>query len=107
MENLNLKPVQEDKIEVFKQTTEEIQTIFDRTVYPQKNHTLFEIDLISGEVKKAEFDAPPAIKFTDAMVGVISAKKKVTKKPNCIYVFALNKKNVIKILKRDFGLVKK
>lgn len=38
------------------------------------------------------------------MKGNIVAQKKVTKKENCVYISALNKKNVLKILKRDFGI---
>lgn len=107
MENLNLKPVQKDKIEIVKQTAQEIQHIFEARVHPQKNHILFEVDLITGDIRRAEFDKPPAVSFTDAQRGIISTSKKVTKKANCIYVFALNKKNLIKIMVRDFGLVKR
>jgi len=39
--------------------------------------------------------------------GNISAEKKITKKENCIYISSLNKKNVIKILKRDYGITLK
>ena len=55
-------------------------------------------------IEIAEFDELPAIKFEEAMKGNIVAQKKVTKKENCVYISALNKKNVLKILKRDFGI---
>lgn len=70
----------------------------------KKNHSLFEIDLNLKTIELAKFDELPAIKYEDAMKGNISAQKKVTKKENCIYISALNKKNVIKILKRDFNI---
>lgn len=100
---LNNIPVK-DKIEISKQQQAEIQKVFDSKIVPHENHTLFEIDLNTKEIKLAVFDEQPAIKWEDALKGSISAIKKVTKKENCIYISALNKKNAIKILKRDFGI---
>lgn len=93
-----------DKIEFVKQQQAEIQKVFDSKIIPHENHTLFEVDLKTGEICLAIFDEQPAIKWEDALKGQISVKKKVTKKENCIYISALNKKNVIKILKRDFNI---
>ena len=101
---LNNIPVK-DKIEISKQQQAEIQKVFDSKIVPHENHTLFMIDLNTKEIKLAVFDEQPAIKWEDAIKGNISAIKKVTKKENCIYISALNKKNVIKILKRDFQII--
>ena len=98
------KDQEKDKIEQVKQQVQEIQTVFDYKIIPQKNHTLFEVDLNLKTIEIAEFDEIPPIKYTEAMKGNIVAKKKVTKKENCVYISALNKKNVLKILKRDFGI---
>lgn len=98
------KDQEKDKIEQVKQQVQEIQTVFDYKIIPQKNHTLFEINLNLKTIEIAEFDEIPAIKYTEAMKGNIVAQKKVTKKENCVYISALNKKNVFKILKRDFGI---
>ena len=98
------KDQEKDKIEQVKQQVQEIQTVFDYKITPQKNHTLFEINLILKTIEIAEFDEIPPIKYTEAMKGNIVAKKKVTKKENCVYISALNKNNVLKILKRDFGI---
>ena len=98
------KDQEKDKIEQVKQQVQEIQTVFDYKITPQKNHTLFEINLVLKTIEIAEFDEIPPIKYTEAMKGNIVAKKKVTKKENCVYISALNKKNVLKILKRDFGI---
>lgn len=98
------KDQEKDKIEQVKQQVQEIQTIFDYKITPQKNHTLFEINLVLKTIEIAEFDEIPPIKYTEAMKGNIVAKKKVTKKENCVYISSLNKKNVLKILKRDFGI---
>lgn len=96
--------LEQDKIENIKQQQAEIQKVFDSKIIPHENHTLFEIDLNTKEIKLAVFDEQPAIKWEDALKGQISSQKKVTKKDNCIYISALNKKNVIKILKRDFNI---
>jgi hypothetical protein len=93
-----------DKIEITKQQQAEIQKVFDSRITPYENHSLFEIDLNTNEIKLAIFDEQPSIKWEDALKGNISVLKKVTKKENCIYISALNKKNAIKILKRDFNI---
>lgn len=99
-----LQSKQKDKIEQVKQQVQEIQTVFDYKLIPQKNHTLFEVNLSLKTIEIAEFDELPAIKFDEAMKGNIVAQKKVTKKENCVYISALNKKNVLKILQRDFNI---
>ena len=93
-----------DKVEITKQQQAEIQNVFDSRITPQKNHTLFEINLVLKTIEIAEFDEIPPIKYIEAMRGNIVAKKKVTKKENCVYISALNKNNILKILKRDFGI---
>lgn len=59
-------------------------------IKPRPGHTLFEVDLIKGQIRKAKFDT---VDFT-------GKKKKIVVKNGCIYVPALNIKNVKKKLKR-------
>jgi len=102
-----MKELQEkkiDKIENVKQVSIEKKTVFLGTVKPKKGHTMFEVNYKLKTIVEAIFDEVPAIKFQDAKIGVKSASKKITKKEDCIYVSALNKKNVIKILKRELGI---
>lgn len=102
MEN---RKINKDRIEEVKQEVHEKKTVFMGTVVLRKNHTLFEVNVEAKTIEKAQFDALPAIKYEDAAKGITSAKKsKITKKPNCLYISALNKKNVIKILNRDFNV---
>ena len=103
LENFNTDQ-EKDKIEQVKQQVQEIQTVFDSRIIPYENHTLFEVNLNNKTIEVAEFDELPPIKYTEAMKGNIVVQKKVTKKENCVYISALNKKNVLKILKRDFGI---
>ncbi|GIZ08364.1 hypothetical protein [Flavobacterium sp. UMI-01] len=97
--------IHKDRIEEVKQEAHHNQKEFLGSVRPRKNHTLFEVNLETNTIEKAVFDALPAISFEDAAKGNLTAKKcKITKKPNCIYISALNKKNVIKILERNFNV---
>jgi len=104
MKNIDSQKDENDKIEHVKQQVQEIQTVFDNRIKPKKNHTLFEFNLESKTIEIAEFDELPAISYQEALKGNIVTQKKVTKKENCIYISALNKKNVIKILKRDYNI---
>lgn len=101
---MEINTKQKDKIENIKEQVQEIQNVFIGRIKPKKGHTLYEINPIKKTISVAKFDEQPALKFTDAMNGFISANKKVTKKEGCIYISALNVKNAIKILNRDFGI---
>ena len=93
-----------EPIENVKQTQHEIKTVFTGVLYPKKGHALFEINVDEQTIEVSSFDAPPILKYQDAQKGNVSAKKKLTRKAGCLYISALNKKNVIKILKRDFNI---
>lgn len=98
------KDNQKDNIEITKQQEIEILKVFESRIRPHENHTLFEIDLKTGEINPAVFDEVPAIKWEDAVKGNLSSNRKITKREGCIYVSSLNKENVKKILKRDFNI---
>lgn len=86
----------QDKIEIVKQQKKDIQRILVGSVKPQKNHTIFEVNLVEKTIEKATFDR-------DFIFG--QKNKSISKKENCIYISALNKKNVLKILKRDYETI--
>lgn len=96
--------LEKDKVEIIKQQQAEIQKVLDSTLRPSRGHTLFEVNIVDNTIEIAEFDELPAVKWEDALKGNISVQKKVTKKDNCIYISALNKNNVLKILKRDYSI---
>ena len=56
--------------------------------------------VIENTIEKAVFDDLPNVKWEDALNGQISTKSIITEKDNCIYISALNKKNIIKILNK-------
>lgn len=99
------KDQEKDRVEQVKQQVQEIQKVFDSRISPHENHTLFEVNVVLKTIVIAEFDEQPVISYLEAMKGNIVSSKKVTKKENCIYISALNKKNVVKILNRDFGII--
>ena len=101
-----IKQKHQDKIENVKQVSIEKQRKFIGSAKPIKGHTTFEVNYLEKTIEKAVFDSLPAINFIDAQSRELTqTSKKITVKPNCVYITALNKKNVIKILKRDFGIV--
>ena len=93
--------LEKDKLEIVKQQQSKIQKVLESTLRPNKGHTLFEVNLTENTIEIAKFDELPNLKWEDALKGQISVQKKITKKPNCIYISALNKKNVLKILERN------
>jgi len=100
---MKIEKENKDKLEFVKQTKAEIKKVLIGKMHPNRGHSLFEVDLELKTIQLAKFDRPDVLKFEDAQKGV-TENKKVTIKENCKYITALNKKNVIKILKRDFNI---
>jgi hypothetical protein len=65
-------------------------------ILPKRGHTLFSFNLKTREVKKAEF-----IPLDYKWVSTTQYNRKVEVEENCIYRSVLNKKNLIKVLKRE------
>lgn len=91
--------IPKDKIENVRQVEVQKQLQLHNRFIPQKGHTLFEVNKVTGEVVKAEFeevkDAPfNANKNPFRQV----TKMRVIRKENCIYISALNIKNCFKKL---------
>ncbi len=97
---LETEKQEKDKIENVKEQVQEIQTKLEYSFNPQKNHILYEYHLANKTLEVVEFDELPNVKWEDAVKGNISLQKKITKKENCIYISALNKKNAIKKLNK-------
>jgi hypothetical protein len=112
-----LKHKLKDKVEITKQQQAEIQKVFDSRIIPKKNHTLFEFNILTNTIEVADFKPPNTIihwvealemYYKKKLVKIdisnpkTKTKSELIKKDNCIYISALNKSNVIKILKRDF-----
>lgn len=101
--NNKLEKEQEDtKIEFVKQVEVESQRILVGELKPEKGHTLFEINLKTNEIGRAEFKTKGDVNFEQAVKGDLSNNKEVDIKEDCFYVSALNEKNAWKKLKKRF-----
>jgi hypothetical protein len=115
MKDTDFKISQSDKIEIVKQQQKKQNLVLLNKIQPQKNHKLFECDTIKKTISLAKFQPPrtdlhynEAIDFVNKKIDLNNhktvTKSKVLINPNCIYISALNSKNVIKILNRDYNL---
>lgn len=98
---MKIEKEQEDKIEQVKQTDIQRQLIYIGSLKPKKGHTLFEVNIKTGTIENAEFNYGSTIQFEHAKEGLKKSNKSVIKKPDCIYISALNKNNVINKLKAN------
>lgn len=92
-----------DKILNVRQAEVEKQLKYLGTIKPKRGHTLFEVNLKTSKISIAIFEITE-IPFSEAKKAKPMLKRKVIKKENCLYIPALNIKNVYKILERDFGI---
>lgn len=91
--------IPKDKIENVKQVEVQKQLQLAGRVIPQRGHTLFEYDKVTGTVVKAEFEEVKDVKFgASKSPWKQVTTKKVVRRENCIYVSALNLKNALKKL---------
>lgn len=107
MDPLHTTPIEKDKLEIVVQKEIEKQEKLVGRIKPQRGHTLFEVNLKEKTIEKVLFEVQD-IHFDKAKNGITTAHKKVIRKPNCIYISALNRKNVIKkLVKRGIVKLKK
>lgn len=102
---------QKDQVVITKQAQQEKQLKLVGRIRPHKGHTIFEVDLGTGEVKKAEFEDAVA-KYNPKTEGrslrahverfdTLASNpviRKIKVNPNCIYVSALNVNSLMKKL---------
>ena len=114
MKDKDFQNFNSDKIEIVKQQQKKRNLVLLNKIQPQKNHKLFECDKIKKTISLAKFQPPrtdlhynEAIQWKNKMDLnnlTTNTKAKVLIQPNCIYISALNFKNVVKILIRDYHL---
>ena len=92
-----------ENLEVQKQAKKDIQKRLDGNIQPKKNHIVFEINVCENTIIQAVFDKNITITFAQA-VSERKENKSITRNKDCIYISAMNKKNALKILKRDFNV---
>lgn len=92
-----------DKIEIVGQAEKKYELKKLQTIIPYKGHTLFEINLVTGEVSEAQFEkisvsmeeAIGLNKLNNSKIRPGITKKVIVKK-DCVCISALNKSNAIK-----------
>lgn len=98
MKELELKNKEKVPVSAEKQQEIEYSVEHVKTIHPHKNHTLWEINTVTGEVKKAEFNLRqdyifnPKWKPGDPVV----SERALIVNPDCFYVSSLKKETAIK-----------
>jgi hypothetical protein len=93
-----------NRVEMNVKRQQEIETVLQGTITPQKGHFVWEINEETGEVKKAEYkcDTISFLPLYDFNV----PNEKLSIHPDCIYISALNaenaKKKYLKNKKQDY-----
>lgn len=97
MKDTELKGKDEVKVHAEKQQEKQLKHV--GTMIPHGGHTLWELDIKTHRVTKAEFQEQ-YVDFVAASKGEIAHKKKVVVKDGCDYELALNLKNAVKRFRR-------
>ena len=114
-----LKSKDNDKIEIVKQQQKKQTLVLQKKIILQNGHSVFEFNLNTRQIVLADYEPPKeVIHYQEALdmyykkitfkIDIFNAKartvSKVIQRKNCIYIACLNKKNVIKILERDYNI---
>lgn len=75
-----------------------------KRITPHRNHTIFEVNLKTKSISKAEFYDIPTISWEDAVAERFSKYRKVRFNEDCLYLSGLNEASIIKQLKRDYNI---
>lgn len=99
---LKLQSKETDKVEIIQQQIRELQKVllgYKRNL--NRGHRLFEINLVDNTIVEAKFEVDNVLKWNDAVSKNNSQrKKKVIVEENCVYLFGLNKKSILKQLEK-------
>jgi hypothetical protein len=93
MDNL-IKLLHKDKLESVYQQQIEKQKKHVGQIQIHKGHKLYEINIITNQIQELTFDSKDVMFNGKSLV----KNKRLTMKKDCIYISALNKKNVLKKL---------
>ena len=87
-----------DIIENVKQVEVQKQQVLYHREIIKKGHTLFEVNTVTGEVKKAEYEEVKDVPFQKRERFAAVTKQRVIIRENCIYKSALNIENLFRKL---------
>jgi hypothetical protein len=92
---------QKTKLEIRQQKKQEFKYVYQGTIIPHENHTLFEVCPTSLTIVEAEYEKTAYIFNPIWKKGNrISSELKVVMKPGFVYISALNKENALKKFKK-------
>lgn len=69
---------------------QKVEHVLEGKLVPENGHSIFEVNKVTGEVKKAEF------KTNAAVFGAKKPPEQIIIRPDCVYIPALNKRNALK-----------
>lgn len=76
-----------ERIELNIKKKQEIEYVLQGTIKPQAGHSIWELNKVTGEIKKAQF------KRNTAVYGAELPTEELVVKSDCIYIPALNAEN--------------
>ena len=119
MKDKDFQLSQSDKIEIVKQQQKKQTIILQRKIVPKNGHLIYECNLVSKNISLANYEPnrtelhyhearmmhdKKAFSNVDLNNPTTITKAKVLIQQDCIYISALNFKNAIKILLREYNL---
>jgi hypothetical protein len=91
------------KIEISKEQEKKTEIQFDSNIIPHRGHTLFEIDVLTQKVSRAEFEQEDVLFSLNFSKESLAINKRVIKKEGVFYVSALNEKSALKKFKKGIN----
>jgi len=89
------------KVEITQQKQQEYKLVYQGTIVPHRNHTLFEINPDTLEIKEAEYKRKDYIFNPNWKKGdKVNTHGDVIMQPGMAYVSAMNKENALKKFKK-------
>lgn len=84
-----------DKTEVSVKKQQQIEYVLEGSLRPKPGQFVFEVNKLTGEVRKAEF------KKKTVVLGATAEPDELICSPECVYIPALNKENALKKYKKN------
>lgn len=97
MRELEIKQKEKTELQQKKQQQQESKILHEKTIYLHENHVLWEINTITGEVRRAEYNYKQDWIFDPKWKPgqPLKSQSALIKSPGCVYISALNKKSAI------------
>ena len=101
MKELNQQPKTLHEVVITQKKQQEVELQYTGSIKPHRNHKVWEINLITFEVKEAEYIQEKQIFFGSNLEHL--PPRKIIMNPNCFYIAALNAKTALKRYTQNKG----